>query len=272
MATKRRYEPWPKYKMRLQTIPALQLRRRWRGWLPRLCAETTSLYRCLNIYKDLIEVVKANPATLRPPVFFNWARDNYVLAICVGLRRLSDVRTDVVSIGRLLRELEIRPEVVSRRSYRARQRRRGISIGDADARFDRFVGVGLAHLPKRAAFKDIVRVKQGEARVRRLVNKRLAHAAPLSALRRPPTFQEIEDALEAFDQVLVKYNALLVGSGLSTCHSTLLDWRRVLLNPWLRGRSDEWPSRYYGPQHVSLSFKNYPKTAAASRSGSGLST
>lgn len=188
---------------------------------------------------------------MKPPVFFNWARDNYVLAICLGLRRLSDVRADVVSVGRLLRELETRPEVVSRRSYRALQRQKGISGEDADETFNLLVGLGCAYLPRRAASQDIARVERGDARIRRLVNKRLAHAAPLSALRRPPSFQELENALEVFDQVLVKYDALLADGSLSTLHSTMLDWRCVLLKPWLSSRPDERPSRYYGPQHVN---------------------
>lgn len=213
----------------------------------------TDLYRRLHIYKDLVEIVKANPATLRPADFFNWARDNYVLTMCIGIRRLADADAKVVSLGRLLREVEMRSEVVTRQSYRAVQRRKGVVRQDADETFDDLTGKRVQHLPNGVVSRDIAQIEQVEARIRRFVNKRLAHAAPLSKIRRFPTFQEIEDALEIFDQVLVRYDALLRGGGLSTLHPDLLDWRRVFWNAWIpQGPRASLP-RYRGPRHVYLS-------------------
>lgn len=114
------------YRARIATHPAPNLRRRWRRLVGHLVGEVSDLYSTVQVYRDLVEVVQANPATLQPPVFFNWARQVYVVTICVGLRRLADAGADVISLGRLLREVELRPDVVSRRAYRAIARLRGI--------------------------------------------------------------------------------------------------------------------------------------------------
>jgi len=208
------------------------------------------LYRQLAIYHEVVSVVKTNPATLRPPVFFIWLRNNYVTAIAMGIRRQLDCDHRSISLGRLLREVELRPELINRRSYRAMMRRKGLGPDDADEMLRR--RIGSTAFTASIATRDIRRVERAEERIRRLVNKRIAHTGLLSALRKPPSFQQIENAVEEIDQILVKYDALISGGGLSTTCPAMLNWNRVLEIPWVAPGTRASISRYSGPRHNRL--------------------
>jgi len=254
MARNTRRELRGDHRNRILAASVRALRAQWRRALLRLIAEVTDLYRRHQVYTELVHIVRNNNNALNPPVFFNWARDNYIVSICLGIRRLSDVRSDSLSLGRLLREVELRPEIISRASYRALVRRKHVSAQDADYTFDLHVGRKHSHVSKNAVTAEIGRLERSDTRIRKLVNKRLAHNAPFSQMRRPPTFQEIEDSLEEFDKLLVKYEALIAGGGLSTAWSRLLNWHRVFWKAWVPdGPRAELPG-YEGPQHVRMSF------------------
>lgn len=230
------------------------LRRQWQRWLHRVGIDITDLYRRLQIYKELTDVVRQHKPALDPPVFFNWAQQNYIVAICLGIRRLSDLRADSVSAARLLHEINERSELVSRASFRALSRRRGIGTNDADMVFDMHVGNGEPHIKPALVQDHLAQIEAADSRVLRLVNKRLAHHAPLTEAGKPPTFHEVESALETYDRVVVFYDRLIAGSGLTTFYATpTYNWRRVFETAWLRRTRSDWPDRYTGPQHVRLS-------------------
>ncbi|MDX8395452.1 MAG: hypothetical protein R8K22_03460 [Mariprofundaceae bacterium] len=226
------------------------LRRKWRRWLPRLRNDVTDLYHKLQIYKELVEVIKSNAATIDPPVFFNWMRDNYVVAICIGIRRLSDSDVRSISIRILLDEIAMRPETLSRESYRALHWRKGLTSRDADVSFDIIVGTGRAYVSKHVVNEDKSSLMEVDMKIRRLVNKRLAHHAPLTQAGKPPTFDELEEALEVFDKLLAKYNSLITGDSLVTLYSNpQYDWRKAIQVPWMSNDPRQRPSRYNGPEH-----------------------
>ncbi|MEK6775343.1 MAG: hypothetical protein AABY87_00505 [bacterium] len=231
------------------------LRSKWRRWLPRLKGDVTDLYRKLQIYKELVSIVKADKKTLDPPAFFNWARDNYIVAICIGIRRLSDKDLDSISLRRLLGEVALRPDVVSRDSFRALHWQKDCTSRDADVSFDKIVGRGKSHVSAQMVTADVKKLAQADERIRRFVNKRLAHHVPLGQIRRFPTLSEVEEALEVFDELFAKYNMLISGDGFITLYATpQYDWRRVLAHAWMSNTPGRRPKRYQGPKHVYISF------------------
>jgi hypothetical protein len=208
----------------VKAASAAALRRSWRRGLIKLVNDTSDLYWRLQIYVELVEIVRANRAVVRPPVFFHWLHDNYVIAICLGIRRMCEVGSDSISLGRLLREIALRPELVSRTSYRAlRRRRRGLRTKSSDFEFNLRLGPRVRYLPRKVVRRDISQVNQADARIRRFVNKRVAHRAPLNQVRKLPTLEQVEDALDVIDSIIVKYDALISGGGLSTTWAPLLD-------------------------------------------------
>lgn len=244
-----------KYRTLIRSIPAYAFRQKWRRWLPRLKDDISDLYHGLQIYKDLIEIVKANPETLKPPVFFNWAENNFLAIFCVGIRRLSDKDPRSISLRRLLQEMLWRPDVVSRRSYVMLQNRRGIrashyrGILNPFKAFDEVAIKDKSRISAMLVRKDLASLKKAEVRIRRLVSKRIAHNAPLNQIRKFPKKQQIEEALELFDRLLAKYNTLLTGEGFSTFYATpQYEWRTVLQKPWMSSNSLKKPPHYMGPR------------------------
>jgi hypothetical protein len=166
----------------------------------------------------------------------------------MGIRRVLDCDHESVSLGRLLREVQLRPQLVNRKAYRAVMRAKELGPDEADENMRR--RIGATTLTPNMVARDIRRVDRAEERIRRLVNKRIAHAALLSQLRKPPTLSQIEDAVEEIDQVFVKYDGIIAGGGLTTCCPGFLNWNRVLTAPWLS--SGESVPRYGGPRHNRL--------------------
>lgn len=241
------------YMNKLLVAAPSALRRKWRRRLARLSKDITELYRTLHIYKELLEIVKNNPSTLKPPVFFNWCRANYTVAICMGIRRLSDNDFRSISLRRLLEELLVRNDVLTRRSYKAFYWQKGLTPNDADKSFDRIVGQGKQTIHKDTVRMDICKLKKIDDRIRKFVNKRLAHHAPLNEIKKIPTYDDIEKVLEGFDELTIKYYMLLTGAGLVTFYATpQYDWRKVLQRPWIDKDHSKWPKRYYGPNHTRL--------------------
>jgi len=246
-----------KYRDLIRGASPCALRQKWRRWLPRLKKDISDLYHDLEIYKDLVEIVKANPGTLKPPQFFNWAENNFLASFCIGIRRLSDADLRSVSLYRFLQEISWRPEVISRRSYIGLQGRRGIRAQDYKGiinpfkAFDELAVKDKSRVSAMLVRKDLAILKRIEIRNRRLVNKRIAHHAPLNQIRKFPKKRQIEEALELFDRLLAKYNKLITGEELSTFYATPnYDWRNVLQIPWMSSDPRQKPQDYNGPKRA----------------------
>ena len=242
-----------RYRNSIRTIPAYALRKKWRRWLPRLKDDISNLYHDLQIYKDLVEIIKANPETLNPPVFFNWAENNFLAIFCVGIRRLADTDLRSISLYRLLQEISWRPDIVSRRSYVMLQSRRGINASrykDILNPFNAFDEVAVkdkSRISEKLVKRDLDDLKKVEDRIKLLVDKRIAHHAPLSQIRKFPKKRQIEEALEFYDHLLAKYYTLLTGEGYSTFYATpQYDWRIVFQRPWMSSDPRKKPPHYNG--------------------------
>lgn len=208
------------------------VRRRWRKRLPSLTEELANLMRSSEIFWELQEVAKKNPAVGTPGAFFTWLRINYVETLSIGVRRFVDSSDDVHSLWRLLYEVLEHPGVINRRAHRAMYGASGSSR--ADSTFDNLAGSGRSVLSQRAVRSDLRAVEDAHTRIRRFVNKRVAHRTSPGMIRRLPTYGDLDSALRIFDRILCKYNTLLTASGLSTAYATpQYDWRDVLRVAWM---------------------------------------
>lgn len=219
--------------------PAKQaaMRRRWRKRLPALTEELTRLLRSKEIFWGLQEVAQGNPAIQNPAAFFDWMRINYVIALSIGVRRLADPSEDSLSLWRFLYEVLEHPGVINRRAHRALYR--GEPSIHADRTFDNLVGRGRGALSQRAVRADLRAIEDAHKRIRRFVNKRVAHRTSKGAIRHLPTYKDLNDALAVFDRILCKYYTLLTASGMTTAYATpQYDWRDVLRVAWIPAGDD----------------------------------
>ncbi len=196
--------------------------------------DLSDMFHKREIFSELREVVKENPKILAPGDFFDWMCTNYVDSITVGIRGFMDQSTGVHSLWRLLYEILERPRVISRRAHISLYRGTPKDFDMANLTFNNVVGPKRQYLTQQMIRSDIKELEDASERVRRFVNKRVAHRTPTGKIRRLPTFNEIDRALDSLDRIFCKYNLLLVASGITSVHAEpQQDWREVLWQPWI---------------------------------------
>lgn len=210
----------------------VQLRRRWRTRLPRLLNEMTDLLAKREIFWDLQNVAKKNPKVLNPAAFFHWLSTNYIIAMTMGARRFVDQSKNSHSLWRMLFEILEHPGVISRRSHTSFYRNTPPGFGNTS--FSNIAYTKGRYLPQQRVRSDLRAIENASVRIRRFVNKRVAHLAAEGQLRRAPNFNELDSAFDTIDRILCKYNLLLRGQGMSSAKATRqYDWTEVLTTAWI---------------------------------------
>ena len=208
--------------------------RRWRRWLPRMSADLTDMLAKREMFWNLQEVAKENTKVLTPGSFFDWMCRNYVVAQTVGIRSFMDQSRDSHSLWRMLFEILEHPGVINRGAHVRMYRTTPMGEELGHMSFNAVVGKNTRALGQRAIRADMRRLEDASERVRRFVNKRIAHRTNPGEIRRLPKFDEVDSALTVLDEIFCKYNLLLRAVGMSTCHATRqYDWREVLWEPWV---------------------------------------
>jgi hypothetical protein len=145
-----------------------------------------------------------------------------------------DRSRDSHSLWRLLYEILENPGVISRAAHVRMYRSTPVGPALGHMSFDSVVGKGRQQLSQRAVRADLRRLEDASERVRRFVNKRIAHRTNPGDIRRLPTFNELDAALDKIDDVFCKYNLLLTAQGMTSAHATRqYDWREVLWEAWV---------------------------------------
>ena len=213
-----------------------RLRKRWRALLPAMSAELSDLLGKREIFWELQEVAKDNQTILKNGTFFDWMCRNYVVAAAIHIRRFVDHSHDAHSLWRMLYELLEHPGIINRRSnrvlYRGVPKDKHFDI--ADMSFDSVVGERSNTLSQNAIRKDLRELEDISERVRKFVNKRIAHRTPAGSLRKLPIFIQLDRSMDVIDRLFCKYNLLLTASGMTTTHATRQhDWMEVLYEAWI---------------------------------------
>jgi len=211
-----------------------KLIRRWKRWLPAMKRDLTDLLSKRETFWELQEVAKENPKIMNPYSFFDWMCRNYVVSQTVGIRSFVDHSRDSHSLWRMLYEMLENPGVIDRATHVRMYARTPIGPELGHMTFDSVVGKGRFCLTQQSIRTDLRLIEDACEHVRRFVNKRIAHRTGRGEIRHIPKFDEVDGALNKLDKVFCKYNLLLTGEGMSSLHATRqLDWREVLLEPWI---------------------------------------
>ena len=193
----------------------------------------TDLLGRREIFWDLQEVAKENPVILRPGAFFDWMCRNYIAAISVGIRSFVDQHKGSHSLWRLLYEILEHPCSLDRETHARMYRATPMGIDFGRTCFNNVSG-GAPHILQRTIRSDLRQLEDASERVRRFVNKRIAHRTNPGEMRRLPKFDEVDAALDKIDKLLAKYNFLLTAQGIESFQATRqYNWQEVLWEPWI---------------------------------------
>lgn len=223
-----------------------------RSWMPRLIQDLTNMFQSRQVFLEFIDIIRTNPATLRPPTFVGWVRNNYLNSQAVALRRIVDRDTRSISLLRLMKLLQASPDTVSQSSLRKLFSIKRLPFRWADVSWRKLVG-NTPHLPSATIARDIRDLERAFSKVQRLVNKRIAHAGAKGALRKLPQFKDVDHALALANRLLMKYNTLLTGDGLASANATpSYDWRDALTVAWLPVDRRDWPKRKHDEPALAI--------------------
>lgn len=187
-----------------------------------------------EIFWELQEVAKENKKILSPGDFFDWMCQNYIAAVSIGVRGFTDQSKNSRSLWRMLYEILENPGALDRESHARMYRSSAFGVSYGRQCFNDVVGRDSHVLPQQTIRSDLRRLEDTSERVRRFVNKRIAHRTKRGELRRPPKFRELDAAIHNIDKTLCKYNFLLTGQSEESFHATRqCNWQEVLWEPWI---------------------------------------
>jgi hypothetical protein len=208
--------------------------REWQLWLTWLGVEKESEEsKGPTIYKEAVELVlfrnvwrefaiihdRAPEQARKDSTFVFWVRWNYARSMGAAIRRQVDSREDVVSLARLIDRVWRYPTVLSRERF--------VSLYPEDDRdyasgvFDGLAGGGEFINPEIPA-RDMEDLRARTRKVRRWVNKAVAHTARYGGVK-PPPLKEIHEAVDVIYGMFQKYTSLIRAVHVN---------KGVIMSPW----------------------------------------
>lgn len=181
------------------------------------------------------EIVQRH-GSLPPSSVFNLIRDTYGITQSVAVRRQAETSERVISIGALLGEIRRDPERLTRvwfvslyddddQSYANRAWEDGWFSGPDD------------HVSPDAVDVDLTRLATASKKVRRYVDKNLAHRDRRLA-KELPTFADLNAAIDTIGDVSTRYAALLTATHWATLVPIAqYNWLAPFLEPWIKDKA-----------------------------------
>jgi hypothetical protein len=213
--------------------------RTWREWLgaepsgQTISGEVVEMLAFRKIWQGFALIHDAAPEQAREnATFVLWLRWNYARSMGSAIRRQTDVRDDVVSLGRLIDRVWRYPTVLTRTRFVDMH-----GIGEADmvnGWFDDLAGNGDYINPEIPA-QDMDDLRERTAVVRGWVNKAVAHKDATG--RDPPPLDEIHSCIDIIFELFNKYGQLIRGA--STGKDVVMPvWPVVFRTQWIP--DDRW--------------------------------
>lgn len=181
----------------------LSKRRKWRRWLALIEGEVQRLEEEYRLYTELREHLAGKPG------WVSWIDTLYLVGVSLAIRRLADAnpRHRTVSLIKLLKEMEVHAECLSRRSVL-----RGTDAtrrAEVQQWFDDIAGGGSTHVPQAVVRRWIEDFERLTTPFRAWVDHHVAHH-DLSADYPPPGRQQVEQVLQSLRSVLGILRVLLL--------------------------------------------------------------
>jgi hypothetical protein len=203
---------------------------KWCRWINEIDTEVTTLFLARTTWQTVMGIVSDHPS-MPPSHFFDFVTGGYVAMQTMAVRRQCEVSDRVVSLARLLAEIQAHPEIVSRERYVGCYPRGTQWIGHRE--FDDFAAETGAHVSGEVVATDLVRLRELAEPVKQYVYRRLAHfdKAPPDVI---PVFDDLDIAIDAIGDAFRKYLRLLTGADRTPIAPVAnYDWLAPFCIPWL---------------------------------------
>ncbi len=207
---------------------------RWREWLDRIREDVLHLHLNRHVWRDLVAIVRSNPAIPEPGHIMGWFAALYSTTQAIGIRRHADLDKQSITLARLLEQIRGRPDVMSRSRYLRfyhdadeRERKR------AHAEYDSFSGGGRDVISVTLVAADLAQLGESTKRIAKYATRLLAHL-DARGIDDIPTYDDLDIALAELERLLKKYTLLLRCEALASAEPVLqYNWKSALTVPWI---------------------------------------
>ena len=212
-------------------------RKRLAGWIADIESEVADLLLDEHIFWSVQDIIRSNPslASARSH-FFQWMGTSFVASASVAVRRQVDANPKAISLRRVLEELLAYPDLITRAAYL------GVaSDGSAESTdlnnnaFDEWADATGNLLDAGRVAADLNNLTDACEKVQHYADRRVAHYDGRGV--RPammPTFDDLESAIRAIEELLKKYYLILTGTWLGQVKPTITyDWTDVFRTRWI---------------------------------------
>ena len=208
---------------------------KWLRWLEIIHRDAEELLDNQYLFSAYIGIIKNNPKIQEPSDFHWWVRDNYVNSVAMSIRRQVDTDSDVITFGKLLKEIQETPQTITKEWHRSLYKNLGPQW--ADKEFEDIAGNGKFFDPKVAGndFRTLVDLAKG---VTKFADRRIAHKSkqPIPVVK----FLDLDTFIDNFEKMLIKYILIFTGSGYTgILPIRQYDWEKIFYHAWIKDETIE---------------------------------
>ena len=221
-------------------IPEVKLYKKWKKHLKIVHNEISSLKVDHHIFWQVQKIIRANPKIQKESHFYGWMGSVFARDMLIRIRRQSDLRTDDISLARLLFEIAERPNVLSWEKFERLYRGSAVKF-NAWSDFKKFYGwkkhVKKKHINPAMMRSDLKKVKREINKLKKYTDKKVAHWSSVPT-RKILTFDSLESPLKMMERLIIKYELIFNASNYSSLMPTFqYDWQAIFREPWIASKT-----------------------------------
>ena len=206
---------------------------KWSGWLETIYKDIQNLLIKRDIFREVQEIVRANPRIHKPSHFYDWLGSVYTTDAVIGIRRQLDLDKRSISFKRLLTDILNHPEVLSRDRYVKLYPKFKMRPDMGTRDFDSIAGSGQAHIPVELVTADIAELEKKAQKISHYATKRIAHFDE-EGPNEPVASADLEECLDYLEELLKKYFLIFHATHIASIVPVFqYDWKHVFREPWI---------------------------------------
>jgi len=213
-----------------------QLYKNWSEWLADLDRDVLSLHSHSEVFWRVQEIIRNNPKVGgQGNHFLYYMKGWYEAFVGSAIRRLADRRADARSYLKLLEQIMMDNQVISRVRFKQNFVDFSYSEVRADRALDSLIGKGQEYIRKNDVADDIQKLSDNATAIREFVNDNIAHTRPYrEQTTAAPTHSDVKNATDAISEIHMKYWRIFTGSSLMSATPKIqYDWEEIFRTPWI---------------------------------------
>jgi len=208
---------------------------KWKRWIEGpIRDDVIGMHDARATWRHVGDMLAAN-GDLPASHWWQFMKDTYATTQAVAVRRQAVANRESNNLGTLLEELSQDCSLVTEEFW-LRLWSEHVALQQMGQRIwkQQFGGENGTHLDPTIVLADAQKLKDGSARVKRYVDKHLAHSDQEANTTDLPILSDVHDAIDLIGQVFRRYFNLFTASEMTQLEPTIAyDWMAVFRVPWM---------------------------------------